>query len=512
MMTLSKKSIPDIPVLPEIVIPQNAIFSLPEKVLQFGTGVLLRGLPDFMISKANDEAGFNGRIVVVKSTSNGATDSFDEQDGLYTVCIRGIDDGNKIANNHIVSSISRVLSASSQWEEILQCASNPDMQIIISNTTELGIVLTKDNVHASPPQSFPGKLLAFLYQRFKIFEADITKGMVIIPTELIPANADKLLSIVLELAHQNGLEIAFIDWLENANYFCNSLVDRIVPGKFNKEEQADMEASLGYTDDLMIMSEPYALWAIQSGNEKVRNILSFAEANRGVVISPDINKFRELKLRLLNGSHTFTCGLAVLAGFDTVKDAMANNDFALFISNLMNEAIIPSITGEMISEEEAKQFAEKVLDRYRNPFIEHHWSAICTQYSSKMNMRNAALLQQFAELFEQPSQFMSLGMAAHILYMRCKNEDGKFFGTIGENKYLVTDENAVTYSNAWESDQLSNTVNILLSNKTIWQVNLISLNGFSEQVLYWLQILMNEGAFFAMQQAVLQNPILANEK
>ena len=204
-MTLSKKSIPDIPVLPEIVIPQNAIFSLPEKVLQFGTGVLLRGLPDFMISKANDEAVFNGRIVVVKSTSNGATDSFDEQDGLYTVCIRGIDDGNKIANNHIVSSISRVLSASSQWEEILQCASNPDMQIIISNTTELGIVLTKDNVHASPPQSFPGKLLAFLYQRFKIFEADITKGMVIIPTELIPANADKLLSIVLEFAHQNGL-------------------------------------------------------------------------------------------------------------------------------------------------------------------------------------------------------------------------------------------------------------------------------------------------------------------
>ena len=317
-MYLSKINMEKIPVRPGVIIPDATVFSLPEKVLQFGTGVLLRALPDFIIDNANKKSFFNGRIVMVKSTS-GDTDAFNLQDGLYTVCVRGINEGKTIEENCIISSVSRVLSASNEWNLILETAGNPNMQVIISNTTEVGITLIKDNVHATPPQSFPGKLLSFLYRRFKIFNGDPTKGMVVIPTELIPGNADKLLAIVKELAHQNNLGMSFLDWLENANYFCNSLVDRIVPGKPALAEQEKIEDSLGYKDELMIMSEAYALWAIQSNNEKVKEILSFASGDEGVIIAGDISKFRELKLRLLNGPHTFSCGLAWLAGFKTVK-------------------------------------------------------------------------------------------------------------------------------------------------------------------------------------------------
>src|SRR5882757_10095006 len=207
---------------PNLEIPDESIFDLPEKVLQFGTGVLLRGLPDYFIDKANRQGIFNGRIVVVKSTSGGDGAAFEKQDGLYTLCIRGLEDGKAVSKNIICSAISRVLSAKDEWDVILKCAHNPDMEIIISNTTEVGIELVKDDINHHPPISYPGKLLAFLYERYKAFAGSDQCGMVIVPTELISDNGKKLEAIVLELAHLNGLEENFIEWLEKYNHFCNS--------------------------------------------------------------------------------------------------------------------------------------------------------------------------------------------------------------------------------------------------------------------------------------------------
>jgi tagaturonate reductase len=220
-----------------ITIPDESVFELPEKVLQFGTGVLLRGLPGYFIDKANNQGIFNGRIVVVKSTTHGDTSAFKKQDGLYTLCVRGLENGENVEENYINASISRVLDAHHEWKEILECAHNRNMQVIISNTTEVGIQFSNDNIKQHPPKSYPGKLLAFLYERFKAFDGSEHSGMVIVPTELIPDNGTKLQAIVLELAHLNGLEDAFIEWLEAHNHFCNSLVDRIVPGKPDKALQ-----------------------------------------------------------------------------------------------------------------------------------------------------------------------------------------------------------------------------------------------------------------------------------
>jgi len=194
-MNLSKANLSDI-LTPGVVKPAADMFLLPEKVLQFGTGVLLRGLPDYFIDKANRMGLFNGRVVVVKSTDAGDSGAFDRQDGLYTLCVRGIDEGKKVEENIINSSISRVLSARQQWKEILKLAYFADMQVIVSNTTEVGIQLVKEDVLTDTPASFPGKLLAFLYERFKAFEGSPDSGMVIIPTELIVDNGKKLAGIV----------------------------------------------------------------------------------------------------------------------------------------------------------------------------------------------------------------------------------------------------------------------------------------------------------------------------
>jgi tagaturonate reductase len=183
------------------ILPSERVFQLPEKVLQFGTGVLLRGLPDYFINKANNQGIFNGRVVIVKSTSSGGTNEFAQQDSLYTHCVRGIQNGQKVEENIINASVSRVLSAKDEWSEILKCAENQEMEVVISNTTEVGITLKPDdNIHDAPPVSFPGKLVAFLYKRFSFFNGDESKGMVIVPTELIPQNGKKLKAIILELA------------------------------------------------------------------------------------------------------------------------------------------------------------------------------------------------------------------------------------------------------------------------------------------------------------------------
>lgn len=487
-----------------VEIPPAGVFELPEKVLQFGTGVLLRGLPDYFIDKANKKGIFNGRIVVVKSTESRGADAFDEQDSLYTLCIRGISEGKKIAENNINASISRVISARNDWEAVMQCAANPEMSVIISNTTEVGITLVKDNIHALPPESFPGKLLAFLYQRFKIFKGDTKKGMVIIPTELIPDNGDKLESIVMELAHQHGLESGFMDWLENCNYFCNSLVDCIVPGKLPATEQQKLEESAGYTDELMIMSEVYRLWAIETSEEKVRETLSFSTAVKGMVLAPDIHVFRELKLRLLNGSHTFSCGLAHLAGFKTVKEAMGNELFSSYISKLMYSEIGQAVLDEQITKAAADDFAASVLDRFRNPFLEHQWLSICLQYSSKMKMRNVPLIVKYNQSSGAPGPLMSLGFAAHILFMRCnKGEDGKYYGEWNGVKYPIQDDQAAWYSKMWNGSDLEAIVENILKDEFVWGLNLSILPGFVSAVSIKLQEILQLGVLKTLEQHLI---------
>jgi tagaturonate reductase len=484
-------------------VPGQKCFALPEKVLQFGTGVLLRGLPDYFIDKANKQGIFNGRVVVVKSTGNGDADAFATQDGLYTLSVSGIEDGRKVEEKIVNASISRVLNAKTEWEKVLECAANADMQVIISNTTEVGITLVEsDDIKAAPPESFPGKLLAFLYARYKAFNGDVNKGMVIVPTELIPDNGSKLEGIVEELAHLNKLEFEFIDWLENANYFCNSLVDRIVPGKLPLAKQHEVEHELGYKDELMIMSEVYRLWAIQSSDKKVVDALSFAKADEGVVIAANIDRFRELKLRLLNGSHTFSCGLAHLAGFHTVKDAMDDENFASYITNLMLNEIVPSIVNDEITKEEANDFTYKVLDRYRNPHIDHQWLSITMQYSSKMAMRNIpTIINHYTKVGNVP-EAMALGFAAHLLFMRSEKDAlGKFWGENNGRKYLITDDNAAYYHNKWKKLSVQELVQSVLADEERWDIDLTTLPGFEKAVYEKLQALINDGATAALEKA-----------
>lgn len=501
MQILSGKLLPE---NPQWSVPADELLNLPEKVLQFGTGVLLRGLPDFIIDQANKAGIFNGRVVVVKSTGQGGTDAFAEQDNLYTVCVRGISGDQLVKENVINTAISRVLTASVQWAEILAFAESESLEVVISNTTEVGIVYVEENILRGVPESFPGKLLAVLYHRYQHFKGDENRGLVIVPTELISDNGDKLRKIIFELARFNALDEAFLAWLENHNTFCNSLVDRIVPGAPKGELAEEIRKELPYDDALCIMSEPYALWAI-SGNEEVAAKLSFVNVKAGAFVEPDITKFKELKLRLLNGTHTLTCGLAYLAGFATVKEAMNDADFSTFLSELMFKEVAPSIP-YALSKEESEAFGKQVIDRFKNPFIEHFWINITLNYTQKIEMRVVSLLQEYYRKNRAVPKYMAAGLAAYIRFMKptagdpAAEKEGKWYGEFNGTQYLLQDQQAGVFARLYKEEPL---VGSVLGHREFWGgADLRDIPGLEEAVAQSLDTLNSEGSRYLIRQVI----------
>lgn len=463
-----------------VIIPDNTLLNLPEKVLQFGTGVLLRGLPDYFIDKANRKGVFNGRVAVVKSTSKGDLKDFNDQNGLYTICVRGLENGQTVKENIISSSISRVLSADKEWSEILKIGQNSALQVVVSNTTEVGITLLKESIDLTPPVSFPAKLLSVLYARYKALGDTNDADIVIIATELIPENGKKLESIVLELTEFNNLELEFVNWLKAHAHFCNSLVDRIVPGKPDDATLEKLEEQLGYTDNLLIMAEPYRLWAIE-GDERVADLLSFKEVDKGVIVKPDIEIYRELKVRLLNGSHTLSSGIAYLSGIDTVTNAMNDQAIKSYIVKVMQSEIVPAIPYE-VPGDEAMVFSTAVLDRFANPYIKHLWINITFQYTMKMKVRVLPVLNQYYKLFNKVPVNIAFGFAAFLCFMKShKKEENQYFGQCNGKEYLITDDQAAYF---YEKSKLNDVeyVNSVLSDQQLWETDLSNLRDFIKTV------------------------------
>ena len=485
-------------------LPGPEIFHLPEKVLQFGAGGFLRAFADFFIDNANRRNIFNGRIVVVQSTGGSRGNTLQEQDGLFTLCVQGLENGAPVENYTVISSISRVLSANEEWPHVLQCAANPHLELILSNTTEVGIAFDEqDALTHNPPRSFPGKLTAFLYERFKIFNGALDKGLIVIPCELVDNNADLLLEILLKLAQKWRLGEAFIKWLTSANHFCNSLVDRIVPGTPANEILQQHWQKLGYEDHLLTSAEVYSLWAIQ-GDEAIRQRLAFAQANPSIIVAKDITPFRERKVRILNGTHTFSVPAAFLLGNRIVLDNMKHPRTAKFIERMIFDEIVPSLE---VDRESATAFANEVLERWRNPFLQHKLIDITLHSTSKMRARNVPTILRYYQKLKKTPPLIACGVAAYLLFMRgVEKRDGKIFGKRGEESYPINDDQAGYFFELWRNvnakdlSSINNFVQTVCSNTSLWGTALAALPGFVERVSDDLFFMLQNGMEKALQR------------
>ena len=480
----------------DLEVPTSQQLDLPEKVLQFGTGRFLRGFADYFIDRANRQGLFGGRIVVVSSTGSGRGALFNDQDGLYTLCVQGLDDGEPVERRSVIGSVSRAISAKDAWGEVLRLAHRSDLELILSNTTEVGIQLdTDDAIGLDPPRSYPGKLTAFLYERARAFEYDASSGLTILPCELIEDNGARLRGIALELAERWELDEAFIEWLEMSNTFCDTLVDRIVTGRPGEKELQKHQNELGYTDELLTTAEVYRLWAVEAQEEDI----PFEGVDKGIVVADDITPYRERKVRILNGTHTSTVPAAFLCGHETVLDAMHGKDTSSFIRSTMLDDIVPSLDVEG-----GRAFAEDVLQRFANPYLEHQLIDITLQITSKMRPRVVPSIRRHHAKHGTLPRHLCFGFACYLRFMQgVEVKDGTIYGQRGDVKYPIQDDHAGYLMEAWqnvkEPSDLPVFVERICAEKDFWNTDLNDIPEFAGTVTRYLREIQENGAPAALQ-------------
>jgi tagaturonate reductase len=423
------------------------------------------------------------------------------------VCVRGIEGGQPVHTNVVSAAISRVLVARTEWAEVLRVATSPDLAVVVSNTTERGLVLeADDDVRAAPPHSFPAKLLAVLLARYEALGEGAAPGLVIIPTELLSGNGTLLRGMLAELAERQGLSASFRQWLTQANTVCNSLVDRIVPGVPSSDHRAALAAELGYDDELLLVAEAYRLWAIE-GDERVQQVLSFAQADPGIIVQPDITEFKELKLRLLNGTHSLACGLALLCGVPTVGAAMRDEALATYLDHLLLAELLPGIPYP-VDAAVRQRFGRQVLDRFRNPAVEHRWLAITLHYSAKLRERVVPTLRHYYDRFGTVPPYLALGLAAYLRFMRGTRQatDGSWLGEINGAEYPIQDDQAGYFADLWARLNPSELSAAVLGNEQLWGTNLGALPGLADAVAHYLHQLLHEGVPAALAHLLHAQP------
>ena len=453
----------------------------PVKVLQFGEGNFLRAFVDWMVDLMNEHSHFDGDVMIVQPIQKGLGALLNEQQGLYHVLLNGIYKGKLSTERRLITCVRGVLNPYQSFQKFLELAENPDLKFIISNTTESGITFNAhDTAPNVLPECFPGKLTALLYRRFVHFNGAADKAPIIIPCELIDKNGQALRDVVLAYVSLWKLSPDFKHWIAHEVIFCNTLVDRIVPG-FPKDTIDEIQKETGFEDKLVVMAEPFHLWVIEAP-EIVSKAFPAAKAGLNVKFVKDQSPYRTRKVRILNGAHTALVPVAYLQGLRTVRESVENEFAGAFIKEAIHEEIIPTLD---LPPDELKQFADDVIERFQNPFIKHELSSIALNSISKYKVRVLPSALQFIEDNQTLPDRLLFSLACLIRFYK---GDWK-----GEATPVSDDPAVIThFQEAWSfAPDHFQVVARILSQITLWDLDLTKTPGFAERVTYFLDRIEN---------------------
>lgn len=381
-----------------------------ETVLQFGTGNFLRGFAENFIDTLNKQNLYDGKVVIVSPTDSKAVEKINGQNGKYNLILRGVENGRETNMRTEINCVSRAVNPYKSFDKYLALAENPDLRFIISNTTEAGICFDSScRFEDMPAASFPGKLTQLLYKRFK----EKLGGFIILSCELIDNNGKELEKCVMQYAEKWALGNDFISWLERENVFCNTLVDRIVTG-YPKNEAEKFFSEIGYEDTLLDTAEPYHLWVIEGNFE---NELPLRKGGFNVIWTDNAAPYKKMKVRILNGSHTSLVFPSLLCGVESVGESLKDPDLKAFLDTCLFGYILPAL-GE---NEENKQFAAAVLERFANPYIKHLWKSIALNSISKFSARVLPTISDFIKINGYAPKPLAFSLACLIEYYKTEN-------------------------------------------------------------------------------------------
>ncbi len=383
----------------------------PIRIMQFGAGNFIRAFVNWMVEELNTKTHFNGDIAVVKPTKDGDYRLLKEQNGLFHVVLKGIRNNQFTTERTLINCIQTIIHPYQDWTTYLRLAENPDLRYIVSNTTESGIRFNRsDGLTDAPPDEFPAKLTIWLLRRFQHFKGRLDKTCIILPLELVPQNGELLKDCILEYASLWKLDRKFTDWI-HAQTFCNTLVDRIVSG-YSAEAAAELKYEKGIIDDLIVMGESYHSWVIQ-GPDWVKDELPFEETSLNVRFTHDLDIYRKIKVRLLNGAHTSLVPIGYLKGYRTVYEAISDRNIRSFIKEELFTEIIPTIN---FPPDELKVFAEDVINRFSNPTLHHKLLDIALNSTSKFVTRLLPTILDYHEKYNHLPPRLLFALAGLIKF------------------------------------------------------------------------------------------------
>ena len=465
----------------------------PERIIQFGEGNFLRAFVDWIISNMNEKTDFNSSVVVVQPIEKGMIDALNAQDGLYHVNLQGLSNGEVINSLRMIDVISRALSPYQDFDAFLSLAEQPEMRFVISNTTEAGINFDPScKLDDAPASSYPGKLTQLLYHRFKHFAGDPTKGLIIFPCELIFLNGHKLKETIYQYIELWNLGEEFKAWFESACGVYATLVDRIVPG-FPRKEIEQIKAKLDYDDNMVVQGEAFHLWVIEAP-ESVAEEFPANKAGLNVLFVPSEEPYHERKVTLLNGPHTVLSPVAFLAGVDIVRDACQHEVIGKFIHRVMFDELMETLN---LPKAELQKFAEDVLERFNNPFVDHQVTSIMLNSFPKYATRDLPGLKEYLKRKGSLPEGLVLGLAAIMVYYRGgKRADGV--------EIIPNDapEIMALLSQLWSEGSVENLVERVLGTTSIWGEDLNSIPLLAERVAYYIDKIQNQGMLQTVKEFV----------
>ncbi len=452
----------------------------PERVLQFGEGNFLRAFVDYFIDILNEKAGFNGKVVLTQPIAQGLADTINAQQGLYTLYLRGFENGKRVNDKRVISSVSRCLNPYENYAELLGCAKNKDLRFIVSNTTEAGIVYDPSSkFDQEPPTSFPAKLTRFLYERF---EAKLP-GFIILSCELIDNNGKELESCVLKHIEDWKLGTEFEEWVKSENTFCSTLVDRIVTGYPRAEAQAICEEN-GYIDNLIDTGEVFGFWVIE-GPKSILNELPAQKAKLPILITDNQTPYKQRKVRILNGSHTAMVLAAHLAGREIVRDCMEDDVIRAYMEKAIYDEIIPTLSLPL---DELTGFAAAVTERYKNPFIDHRLLDIALNSTSKWRARVMPSFKIYAEKFGKLPKCLTFSFAAYIAFYK-------------KGEGVRDDDWVISFYDEHRNDNNAELTEAVCKNERMWGEDLSKISGLTQATAQWLD-LIDKDVYKAMESCL----------
>lgn len=464
----------------------------PIRVVQFGEGNFLRAFVDYMIDIANEKGVFDGNVAIVKPIAFGSLENFHKQNNNYTVVLRGKEKGQTVEKTRVVTCVEQVVDCTADLEGFLSLAELESLRFIVSNTTEAGITLDEKDHFEGLPETYPGKLTKFLYQRYQTFSGAADKGVILLPVELIEDNGKKLKECVLALTRIWELPAAFASWVEEACVFCTTLVDRIVTG-YPRDKAAAICEKLGYTDLLLDVCEPFALWVIESEKDISRE-LPLDQIGLPVVFTDHLKPYRDRKVRVLNGAHTSSVLGAYLCGHSIVRDCMYDPLVGQFIRRVVMEEIVPQVK---LPRQEVEDFAASVFERFENPFIDHALLSISLNSVSKWKARVLPTFRDHYDAHQEIPKLITFSFAALLAFYRSADlrQDGLHAKRQDGTEYVIHDDAGVLTFFAENSEKEDGAyVTAVASNTAFWGEDMTQYPEFTQTVTRWLQALKADPA------------------